>query len=130
MMTQQEQQHHEKAVSFLEQCGGYIASALRFWEPMRIVYNFALALVVYGHFLASTPESWNALTVDWGLGLFFMAVLANIVYCAAYPIDLFVQLSGLKVQWKWGRVFVLVAGTLFGCVIAHFVAMGMFDDLP
>jgi phage baseplate assembly protein W len=29
---------------------GYVAEALRFWEPRRLVYNATLAAVVLGHY--------------------------------------------------------------------------------
>jgi hypothetical protein len=99
-----------------------VAEALRYWEPRRIIYNGVLAAVVIGHVAAGWPESGARLTVDVILGLFFLAVLANICYCAAYAVDLFVQLSGLQEFQAKGRVAVLVVGTAFGAVIAHFFA--------
>jgi hypothetical protein len=60
------------------------------------------------------------------LGLFFLAVLANICYCGVYAIDLFVQFSGLRTFWAKGRVIVLVVGTAFAAVIAHFFSTNIF----
>ncbi len=54
------------------------------------------------------------------LGLFFLAVLANVCYCAVYVVDLFVQFSGLREFWAKGRVAVMIIGTAFAAVIAHF----------
>ena len=54
------------------------------------------------------------------LGFFFLAVLANVCYCAVYVVDLFVQFSGLREFWAKGRVAVLIIGTAFAAVIAHF----------
>ena len=128
-MNQLETQTPGPAVSILNQLGNYVASALRFWEPMRIVYNVALGLVVLGHLFALGAEAESRLSIDLGLSLFILAVLANVLYCAAYPIDLFVRVSGLEDHWKWGRVAVLLVGTLFGCVLAHFVLSGEFGAL-
>jgi hypothetical protein len=36
------------------------------------------------------------------LGLFFLAVLANVCYCAVYVVDFFVQFSGLREAWAKG----------------------------
>jgi hypothetical protein len=105
-----------------------VADALRYWEPRRIVYNTALAAVVIGHFATAWPASSATVTVDLLLLLFFLAVLANVCYCAAYAVDLFVQLSGLQEFRAKGRVAVLIVGTAFGAVIAHFFATNMFGS--
>ena len=103
-----------------------MADALRYWEPRRAIYNVALASVVAAHLAAAWPASRDSLTVDVVLGLFFLAVLANVCYCAACVVDLFVQLSGLQDFRANGRVALLIVGTAFGAVIAHFFAMNMF----
>ena len=99
----------------------YVADALKYWEPRRIIYNAVLAAVVLGHVWARWPDSRASLSVDTFLGLFFLAVLANVCYCAVYVVDLFVQFSGLHDAWARGRVGVLVVGTAFAAVIAHFL---------
>ena len=59
--------------------------------------------------------------MDYLLAMFLLAVLANIVYCAVYPIDLFMQFSGLDSAWRRGRVVVLAIGTAFAATITHFI---------
>src|SRR5215203_4869639 len=87
----------------LTRLSGYVANALRYWEPRRLVFNGVLALVVLAHFIVWWPGSRAKLTFDLALGVFLLAVLANIAYCAAYLGDLFVQFSGLHEPWKRGR---------------------------
>jgi hypothetical protein len=41
-------------------------------------------------------------------------------------VDLFVQFSGLHAAWSKWRIAVLVVGTTFAAVIAHFFAMNIF----
>jgi hypothetical protein len=113
---------------FISRAAGHVADALRYWEPRRIIYNVALALVVAGHVIAGWPGSRAALSTNVLLGLFFLAVLANICYCGVYVIDLFVQFSGLRSFWVKGRVMVLVVGTAFAAVIAHFFATNIFSN--
>jgi hypothetical protein len=60
------------------------------------------------------------------LSLFLLAVLANVLYCAAYLADLFVQFSGLDIAWRKGRAVLLVIGTAFAGTITHFIAKGLF----
>jgi hypothetical protein len=101
------------------------AEALRYWEPRRLLYNLALAAVVLAHVLSAWPAWKSALTFDVILQLFFLAVLANIAYCAAYAVDLFVQFSGLREAWPRWRWVVLATGTAFAAVITHFITTAM-----
>ena len=64
------------------------------------------------------------LTLDLVLGVFFFAVLANVCYCLAYLVDVFVQFSGLHDQWRIGRTVLLSIGTAFAATITHFVSKG------
>jgi hypothetical protein len=99
---------------------------LRYWEPRRLFYNGVLGLVVLTHFFLGWPSSRDQLSFDLVLGLFLLAVLANIAYCAAYVADLFVQFSGLDAAWRWGRIVLLIVGTAFAATITHFFAKGFF----
>ena len=105
---------------------GYVANGLRYWEPRRLAYNAVLALVVLGHAWWAWPASRDALSFDLVLGIFLLAVLANVCYCAAYLPDVFVQFAGLQEAWRVGRAILLVIGTAFAATLAHFVAQGMF----
>jgi hypothetical protein len=112
---------------FVARLTSYAAEALRFWEPKRLVYNGVLGLVVVGHFILGWPGSRQKLSFDFFLGLFILAVLANIVYCAAYIPDLFVRFSGLHGAWRRGRVILLIIGTGVAATFAHFIARAMFN---
>jgi hypothetical protein len=110
---------------FISRATTHVADALKYWEPRRVIYNAALAAVVIGHILAGGPDSRAKLSVDVFLGLIFLAVLANVCYCAVYVVDFFVQFSGLREAWAKGRIVVLVIGTIFAAVIAHFFMTGI-----
>jgi hypothetical protein len=105
---------------FIGRATAHVADALRYWEPRRVIYNAALAAVVLGDVLAGWPESKARLSVNVLLGFFFLAVLANVCYCAVYVVDFFVQFSGLRDAWVKGRIAVLAVGTTFAAVITHF----------
>ncbi len=107
--------------------GEVAADALRYWEPRRVAYNLVLSGVVGAHFVAAWPASrlflaWNTL-----FQLIILAVLANVCYCAAYAVDLFVQYSGLRGTWARWRWVLLMVGIVFAVVIAHFFSMGEFS---
>ena len=107
--------------------GELATDALRYWEPRRLLYNLALAAVVVGHFVAGWPGSRSILTRDGLMGLFALAVIANILYCAAYAVDLFVQFSGLRGTWPRRRWILLATGTAFAAVLTHFICSGLFS---
>ena len=106
----------------------YLTDAIKFWEPCRLIYNLALAAIVIVYFAIAYPQSKSTVTVDFCLGLFLLAVLANVAYCAAYVVDIFAQASGFREVWQRSRKVLFVVGTLFAAIITRFIAMGMFND--
>ena len=104
-----------------------VTAAIRYWEPLRLLYNLSLAAVVLTHFGLNYPASRSILTVNLGLLLFLLAVLANVAYCAAYVVDIFAQSSGFREEWLKYRWVVFATGLLFAGIITHFFASGMFS---
>lgn len=115
---------------FFSRMSQYAAAGLRYWEPRRLIYNAALVAVVGLHALLAMPATASLLSWNLLFGLFFLAVLANVCYCAIYPIDLFVRFSGLLAPWERARWIVLAVGTAFAAVIAHFVSTALFSSSP
>ena len=104
----------------------YATDAIKFWEPRRVAYNLVLTAVVVIYFVVSYPLSRAILSVDFCLGLFLLAVIANVAYCAAYIVDIFAQASGFRELWQRYRWLLFAIGTTFAAIITRFVAMGMF----
>jgi hypothetical protein len=105
----------------------YVTDAIRFWEPWRIVYNLVLTAIVAIYFVISYPLSRRMISLDFCLGLFLLAVIANVAYCAAYIVDIFAQASRFREQRKQYRIVLFAVGTIFAAIITRFVAMGMFQ---
>jgi hypothetical protein len=105
----------------------YFTDAISFWEPRRAVYNLVLAAIVITYFAMGYPRSKSVITLDFALGLFILAIIANIAYCAAYPADIFVQASGFRQVWQRVRWVLFALVTTFAAIITRFVAMGMFN---
>jgi len=103
--------------------------SLDYWERGRVVYNLVLAVVVTRYFAESLPESIFAITADRLLGLFALAVLANVAYCAAYVPDVFAQLSGFGDRWRRHRWAVLAIGCGFAAVIARAIVIAEIQDV-
>jgi len=93
-----------------------VTDSLRYWEVRRIAFNAALGVVVAGSFFYYQPPL-DALGWQPIIGLLFAAVLANVLYCAAYAVDLLVQLSDYQVVWRRYRWLLWVAGTVLAAGI-------------
>lgn len=107
-----------------------VSNAIKFWEPRRIVYNLVLAAIVIGHmvyFLKTLAVIRSSMSFDGVLGLFLLAVLANVAYCAAYPVDLFAQWSSYRETWLRYRWILFVLGVTFAAILTRFFSMGMFS---
>ncbi len=101
-------------------------NGIRYWEPRRLIYNGALIAVVVVYLVAGLPASRQALSVNVGLMLFHLAVIANVLYCFAYVPDLFVQLSSLRDAWLRSRWVLFLVGTAFAANLARFVSLHLF----
>lgn len=114
-----------------------VADALRYWELRRVLYNAILA---------TAAVLWVALTwphfrsVEW-LGspagethsvlliLTILAFLANVCYCAAYLVDIPLQLT--FTTWRKYRWTLLLTGTLFALLLENYwIADEIYPFVP
>ena len=100
--------------------------AIKFWEPMRIVYNIVLAIIVLIYFRLGLPHSREMVSANGISLLILLAVMANVAYCAAYLVDMFAQISGFREQWRTIRWGLFATGMLFAAILTRFFSMGMF----
>src|SRR5258707_14730554 len=103
-----------------------ITEAIKYLEPRRLIYNAVLTVIVLYYFWRGLPFSGDILGLNFFLFVFLLAVLANVVYCAAYLVDVFAQLSGVRPEWLRYRWILLLTGICFASVITRFVSMAMF----
>lgn len=87
-----------------------------------MAYNLALAAVVIVGALVSGLTRADALT--WLPALIFLAVVANVLYCAAYPVDLLVQASAFRELWRQWRWLLRFGGTSFAALLAGLILFG------
>jgi len=104
-----------------------LTDAIRYWEPRRIAYNAILAIVVTAVFVLNWPDSGGRVSADLAQGLFILAVLANVAYCAAYVIDIAAQLSAFRPTWQKYRWILFGIGVIFAAIFARFISTGMFS---
>ena len=94
--------------------------ALRYWEPRRIGYNLILTGVVAGWLVITWPHFRESMTLQSVLFVFVLAVLANVCYCAAYVVDIPLQLSAYVTVWRRSRAALWWLGVLFAAAITWF----------
>ena len=105
--------------------------ALRYWEPRRLVYNLLLAVVVLGWVLVTWPHMRPARTLQTVLLLFVLGVLANVCYCAAYAVDIPLQVSSFAPRWRRWRWSLWLTGMLFAAVLAsYWIADEIYPFIP
>ena len=107
-----------------------LTDAIRYWEPLRLVYNAALAAIVLIYFWMGYPGSKATLSIDSILFVFLLAVLANVAYCAVYVVDVFAQVSGVRETWRKRRWVLFAIGLLFAAILTRFWANAMFTTPP
>ena len=102
------------------------SDAIRYWERHRVVYNVVLAMAVIVVFLGGLPTSRESVSGENILELFVLAVAANVVFCSAYLLDFFAQLSEYRAAWRRHRWMLFVVGLIFASIITRWMAMGLF----
>jgi hypothetical protein len=106
-----------------------LADAIHFWEPRRLFYNLALTAAVFAWVAFSWPHFRPAFTLASLLPLTFLALLANACYCAAYLVEIPMQLSTLGATWKRRRWILWLVGTLFALLLANYwIADEIYPD--
>jgi len=114
-----------------------VADALRYWEPRRILYNAVLSTVAVLWVVLTWPHfrSVQLMGIPPGdthpalLILIILAFLANVCYCAAYVVDIPLQLT--FVTWRKYRWALLVTGTLFALLVENYwIADEIYPFVP
>jgi hypothetical protein len=106
-----------------------LSDAIRFWELRRLFYNLALSAAAIFWLIATWPHFRPALTLHSLLLLSILALMANACYCAAYIVDIPMQLSALSATWKRRRWLLWLVGTLFALLIANYwIADEIYPD--
>lgn len=102
----------------------HVTDAIKFWERGRVIYNVALIAVSMAVLIRMGVEARTP--VEIGMTLLFLAVIANLLYCVAYPIDLLVQASDFRGVWRTIRWGLLAFGTLVAAVLAYLTLGGPY----
>ncbi|MBI3403924.1 MAG: hypothetical protein HY046_00505 [Acidobacteria bacterium] len=95
-----------------------LVDSVSYWERGRIVYNLLLTALCLTWLVGTWPHFRPAMTLDSLGKLMVLALLANLCYCAAYLIDLPMQVSELRNSWRQRRWILWLSGTLFALLFA------------
>lgn len=94
--------------------------AIRYWEPRRIVYNLVLTAVFVGWVVLTWPHFRPAPLLQSFTALFFLAMMANLCYCAAYLVDIPMQHSSFREVWRRRRWALWMLGMLFAMTAENY----------
>jgi hypothetical protein len=130
-----ETQRPSESYSIDEQAPGpfrsLFAEAIRYWEPRRLIYNFALSAVCVGWVVLTWPHFRPMLTLSSILLISILVLLANACYCAAYLVDIPLQQSSVGTVWRRRRWTLWLMGTLFAIVLANYwIADEIYPFVP
>ena len=92
--------------------------ALRYWEPRRVLYNALLAAVPIFWFGSAWQHFRPAVNPGNVFRLLGLALIANILYCAANIVDL--RFSDVGVFWTRHRWALWLIGTVFAMLLTSY----------
>lgn len=96
-----------------------LTEAVRYWERRRLYYNLVLAVIVVCVALLVWPQSLKFLEFPLLLWLFVLVVLANVCYCAAYLVDVPLQISAYRETWLKWRFVLWVIGMFLAAALTY-----------
>ncbi|MBS1841347.1 MAG: hypothetical protein JSS69_01310 [Acidobacteria bacterium] len=97
-----------------------LSSSARYWEPRRILYNLILFAVCLIWLAASWPHFRPALHLANLFPMVFLALIANVCYCAAYMVDLPLSSSTVRSSWLSCRWALWLVGMIFALLLENY----------
>jgi hypothetical protein len=106
-----------------------LTNAIRYWEKMRLVYNVVLLLVVAGCFAWNYSAVGSKLSVNVFFSMILCGILLNVLYCAAYIVDVCVQMTEFRERWAKFRWRLFAIGALFAAIVTRFWSLSIFGPV-
>lgn len=101
----------------------YLTNATNYWERKRLIYNGLLALLVLICWGREVIESGPGGVVGACVVMAVLALLANVLFTLAYPIDLVLQFLPIPRLLGVARLTVFIAGTVLASGLALWVLL-------
>lgn len=99
--------------------GQQLRSALRYWEPRRVMYNLILVGVVVVWLAVTRPPLGSADILPSLKALLLGALLANACYSTAYIADIAGQRSPFRESWQHSRWALWLLGAFVAVGLAY-----------
>jgi hypothetical protein len=97
-----------------------LGDAIRFWERNRVVYNLVLMGVVVGWITLTWPHFRPAMHLFPLFQLIVLGLIANVLYSAAYLVDVPMQSLGIVRHWQLWRWALWGFGTLLAFLLTNY----------
>jgi hypothetical protein len=108
-----------------------VRDAIRYWERQRVFYNLAMAALACLVVARTWPHFQPALRWSSVPPLVVLALIANVLYCAAYVPDLAVTEPGARETWRRWRWVLFAAGTLLALFIElYWILDEIYPEVP
>lgn len=98
----------------------WLASAARYWEPRRLLYNLLLTVTAVLWFEAHWAAIRPALHLESVLALLVLAGLANLCYTAAYAVEAVFTQPATREWWLKRRWTLWAAGMLLALLLENY----------
>jgi hypothetical protein len=107
-----------------------LGETARFWEPRRLWYTSALLIVVLLWVVFTWPHFRPAFTLEALGKMLVLALLANVCYSAAYPVDWLIQTVSSDIARRRFRWAVWILGMLLALLIENYwIADEIYPDI-
>ena len=105
---------------------------IQYWERRRLIYNAVLSLIVVAGFALAWPRSLSWFSAPALPTLVQAAVLANVVYCAAYVVEWLLHLTPYREAWRRRRFLLFIAGvglaSFLTSAVVFVIVLGPLDN--
>ena len=94
--------------------------AMRYWEVQRVSYNLVLIAIAVTWIVVTWPHFRPAFTLQSLFAVMVLAALANLCYCFAYLVEIFLHRTSYRDIWRRRRWGLWLTGTLFAAMLEYY----------
>lgn len=95
-------------------------AAICFWEPRRLIYNLVLAGFVLAWLVGTWPHFRPVMTFTGAVQLVVLALIANLLYSAAYVAEVVFHPLAQCTPWLRWRSAIWILGTVLAVLLQNY----------
>lgn len=108
-----------------------LKGAVRWWETRRILYNLAMTALACLVVVRTWPHFRPAIRWSSVPPLVVLALIANVLYCAAYVPELMMIDADWRERWRKWRWALFTLGTMLALFIElYWILDEIYPDVP